>query len=135
MAGSNEAGFRLGGAGRARERPDCRCEANKVEAFALESLGGTSEPILHRALGAALERHLDEARIAPMQAAQQVHRIGKIAAGMSAGSFEQGIEMRMASTAVARDTRELGFGDADLNLAHGPIDCHSSPLVLHSGEA
>ena len=43
--------------------------------------------------------------------------------------------MRMASATFTRDARELGFGDADLMLADGPIDYHSSPHVLILGEA
>jgi hypothetical protein len=41
----------------------------------------------------------------------------------------------MASASVARNACELRFGNADLIVADGPTDCHSSPLVLLSGEA
>jgi hypothetical protein len=41
----------------------------------------------------------------------------------------------MASAPFTRDPRELGFGNADLLVADGPMYCHSSPLVLLSGEA
>jgi hypothetical protein len=41
----------------------------------------------------------------------------------------------MASAPFTRDPRELGFGNADLLVADGPIKCHSSPLVMFSGEA
>jgi hypothetical protein len=41
----------------------------------------------------------------------------------------------MASATLACDARKLGLGNADLMVADGPIDCHSSPLVLPSGEA
>jgi hypothetical protein len=64
-----------------------------------------------------------------------MHSISKVSAGMAPGRFEQRIEVRMTSTALVRDSRELGFGDADLMAADGPIDCHSSPLVPISGEA
>jgi hypothetical protein len=40
----------------------------------------------------------------------------------------------MASAPVTRDPRELGFGNADLLVADGPIYCHSSPLVLMSAK-
>jgi hypothetical protein len=41
----------------------------------------------------------------------------------------------MAGRALARDACELGFGDAGRSLADGPIDCHSSPHVVHPDEA
>jgi hypothetical protein len=76
-----------------------------------------------------------------------MHGIGKIAARMTARRLQQSIEIGMASAALPRDARELGFGNAGRmnprhrtilarpSLADGPIDCHSSPLVLISGEA
>ncbi len=48
-----------------------------------------------------------------MEAAQQVDGIGEVAAGMRAGRFEQGVEMRMARASLARDAGELRFGNAD----------------------
>ena len=48
-----------------------------------------------------------------MEAAQQVHGVGEVAARVAAGRFEQGIEIRVTSAPLARDARELGFGDAD----------------------
>ena len=48
-----------------------------------------------------------------MQAAQQVHRVGEVAAGMRPGRFEQGIQVRMARASLARDAGELRFGNAD----------------------
>jgi hypothetical protein len=42
----------------------------------------------------------------------------------------------MARAPIARDPRELGFGNADRLAADGPIDRHSIPLVRRaSGEA
>jgi hypothetical protein len=41
----------------------------------------------------------------------------------------------MANATLARDACELGVGDADLIAADGPVYCHSTPLVLLSGEA
>ena len=70
-----------------------------------------------------------------MEAAQQVHGIGIVTAGMAAGRFEQGIEIGMASATLARNARKLCFGNADRLVADGPINRHSSPLVLNSGEA
>ena len=52
-----------------------------------------------------------------MKAAQQMHGIGEVAAGMRPGRFEQSIEMRMARATVARDAGKLGFGNADRLLA------------------
>jgi hypothetical protein len=40
----------------------------------------------------------------------------------------------VASAPIARDARELGFGNADLMLADGPIDRHHYPLVLVSAK-
>jgi hypothetical protein len=70
-----------------------------------------------------------------MHVAKQVHRVREIAARMPARSFEKGIQVGVASASLARDARELGFGNADLTVADGPVNRHSSPLVLHSGEA
>jgi hypothetical protein len=69
-----------------------------------------------------------------MQAAQQVHGVCKIAPRMTARGFQQSIEVRMASASFARDTCELRFGNADRIVADGPVNCHSTPLVLSSGE-
>jgi hypothetical protein len=44
----------------------------------------------------------------------------------------------MAGASLTRDARELGFGNAGRGgpvLADGPVNCHSSPLALLSGEA
>jgi len=73
-----------------------------------------------------------------MEMAQQVNRIGKIAARMAARCFQQRGEIRMAGASLTRDARELGFGNAGRGgpvLADGPMNCHSSPLALLSGEA
>jgi hypothetical protein len=70
-----------------------------------------------------------------MEVAQQVHGIGEVAARMAPRRFEQGIEVRMASGTLARDARELGFGNAERCLADGPLDRHSSPHVVHPDEA
>ena len=48
-----------------------------------------------------------------MKAAQQMHGVGEVAAGMAAGGFEQRVEMRMARATLARDAGELRFGNAD----------------------
>jgi hypothetical protein len=48
---------------------------------------------------------------------------------MAPGRFKQGVQVRMASAPFTRDPRELGFGNADLLVADGPMYCHSSPLV------
>ena len=64
-----------------------------------------------------------------------MHRIGEVAAGMRPGGFEEGGEMGMARTTLARDAGKLSFGNADRLLADRPVDRHSFPLVrAASGE-
>jgi hypothetical protein len=77
-----------------------------------------------------LERHLDKSWIAAMETAQKVYSIGKVATRMTAGSFKKEVEIGMSSTALCRDARELGFGNAGLDMADGPIQRHSFPPVL-----
>jgi hypothetical protein len=79
-----------------------------------------------------LKRKLDQTWIAAMQAAQQMHRVRKIAAGIAPRRLEQLVEIRMASAPISRDPRELGFGNADRLLADGPTDRHSTPLRARS---
>jgi hypothetical protein len=63
--------------------------ANDVEPLALERVRRAAQPLLRRALRAALKRKFDEAGITPVQAAQQVHRVGKVAAGMPPRRLKQ----------------------------------------------
>jgi hypothetical protein len=88
-----------------------------------------AKPFVRRALRTAIERQLDEARIATMKAAKQVYGIGEIPAGMRSRGLEKCDEMRMTRCPFARDARELGFGNADRRAADGPIDRHPFPLV------
>jgi len=76
-----------------------------------------------------LERELDQAGIATVEATQKVDGVGQIATRVPAGSLKQCIEVRMARGPVACDPRKLGFGDADRFAVDGPIDRHSYPLV------
>jgi hypothetical protein len=55
----------------------------------LEGVRGMREPVAHRAFRAALKRNFDEARIAAVKAAEQVHRIGHVTARMRACAIEQ----------------------------------------------
>jgi hypothetical protein len=48
-----------------------------------------------------------------VKAAQQMHGVGKVAARMRPGGFEESVEVRMARATVARDPGELGLGNAD----------------------
>ena len=52
-----------------------------------------------------------------MEAAQQVHGVGEVAAGMAARRFEQRVKIIVASGPFTRDAGELGIGDADWNPA------------------
>ena len=142
MARRDQARFSFGRARRARHRPDRRGQPHQVQPLALERFAGTRQPCLRLTLRIALERDLDEAGIATVEVAQQVHRVGEIAARMGPGQFEQGGQIGMARTALARDAGQLCFGNADrfgprqsINLTRtlvvdGPIDRHSSPLVI-----
>ena len=85
---------------------------------------------MRRALGAALKRELDQAGIAAVKVAQQVDRVGQVARRVATRRLEQGIEVRMASAAVARDADELSLGDVGRWLADGPVDRHSPPLMV-----
>ena len=48
-----------------------------------------------------------------MKAAQQVHRVGQVAAAVRTGRFEQAVEIGMARATLARDAGKLRFGNAD----------------------
>jgi hypothetical protein len=48
-----------------------------------------------------------------MKAAQQMHCIGHIAAGMASGSLQKRGEMGMARGSLARNSSELHRGNAD----------------------
>ena len=113
MARGHQTSFGLGGAGRARKRADRRGQPDKVEPLALECLGSMGQPLADRAGRAALKCDFDEAGVTAVEAAQEMHGIGQIAAGMAAGAVEQCGEMRMARKPLARDTSELGRGNAD----------------------
>jgi hypothetical protein len=71
------------------------------------------QPFTDGAARTALKSYFDKARIAPVETAQKMHRIRKIAAGMAACAIEESSQMRMAGESVARDTGELGRGNAD----------------------
>src|SRR5678816_4488301 len=110
----------------------------------LEALGGAAQPIVHRPVRTTLQSQLDQSWIATVQAAQQVDGVCQIAPRMTARSFEQRSQVGMTGAAFTRNSRELGFGDADRTgplqsmtlmgsfMADGPICCHSLPLVLAS---
>jgi hypothetical protein len=67
---------------------------------------------MRRALGAALESELDQAGIAAVEVAQEMDGVREVAGRVPAGRFEQGIDVRMASAAVARNAGNLSLGDA-----------------------
>ena len=113
MARGDKARLCFSGAWSARERPHGRGQAHEVEPLAFEGVRCVRKPVSNRALGTALERDLDEPRVATMKAAQQMDGVGHIAAGMPAMSFEQGGKMQMACGSVAGDPGELGSGYAD----------------------
>ena len=58
-------------------------------------------------------RNFDEARMAAMQAAQQVYGVSEVASGMSARRFEKGVEVTMTRGAFRADPRKMRFGNAD----------------------
>ena len=72
-----------------------------------------AQPLAHRPARAALERDFDETGIAAVEAAKQMHRVRKVTPGMTAVTIEERREMWMAREPLARDTRELGGGNAD----------------------
>jgi hypothetical protein len=76
-----------------------------------------------------------------MQAAEQVHGVGKVAAAMRTARAEQTVEVRMASAAFTHNSGKLRFGNADRLMGphrsttlmgalvvDGSFDRHSSPL-------
>ena len=71
---------------------------------------------------------LDQSRVTAVKAAQQVYGIGKVAAGVRTGSFEEGLQIGVTRAPVAGDTRQLGLGNADRLTVDGPINRHSYPL-------
>jgi hypothetical protein len=76
-----------------------------------------------------------------VKAAEQMHGIRQVAAGVRPRRFEEGVQIRMARAAFARDASELSLGNADRLGSHQsialtgflradrPIDRHSFPLV------
>ena len=102
MARGDQAGLGFRRAGRARHRSDRGRQADEVKPLAFERFARRGQPGLASPVRAALKRELDEARVAAMKAAQQMHGIGEVAAAMRAGRFEQAVEMRMARATVTR---------------------------------
>jgi hypothetical protein len=82
---------------------------------------------MDRPFWAALERELDEPRVAAMKSTQEVYRIREVSAGVRARAFQQGVQIRMARASVSRNTGELRFGNADRVVCDRPIDRHSIP--------
>ena len=99
---AEQAGFGLGRAGRARQRADRGGQPDEIQPLALERLGRLGQPGSRGAVRGLGERELDQAGMAAVQAAQQVHRVGEVAARVRAGSLDQGMEMGMARAAVCR---------------------------------
>ena len=122
MPRGDQAGFGFGRAGRARHRSDRGSQPNEVKTLALEGFRSAVSQIALRRR-AALKRDLDQAGIAAVKAAQQVHRVGKVAAAMRAGRVEQAVEMRMARAAVTRTRASCasatltGLGSTDRLIA------------------
>jgi hypothetical protein len=125
----------LGSSRSAGKRPYCRRQTHKIKPLAFEPFRSAVQPILDWPLRATLEGDLDQSGVTAVQAAEEVDGIGKIATAVTPRRFEQASKIGMASTSLARDSRELDFGNADRFVADGPIDRHSSPLVCLSGEA
>ena len=82
-------------------------------AFALERVGGARKPFAGRAISDMIVGKLDEARMAAVEAAQQVDRVGEIARRVRAGSLEKCIEVAMTRRTVRSDPRKVRFGYAD----------------------
>ena len=80
VPGGDQSRFRFRRAGRARQRADGSGKTNEVEPLALETVGGAGQPIADRALGAALEGNFDQTGVAAVETAQQMDRVGNIAA-------------------------------------------------------
>jgi hypothetical protein len=113
MARCDQAGFGLGSSRSARQRSYRRGQADEVEAFPFEGIGSMGEPISNNALGAALERNLDEAWIVAMDAAQEVDGVCHVTAGMPPDTIKKSREMRMACGSLASDPGKLSRGYAD----------------------
>ncbi len=67
--------------------PTADGQADQIKPLALERFGGSAS---HAWLGpcrAALKRELDQAGMAAVEAAQQMHRVGEVAAGMRAAGL------------------------------------------------
>src|SRR5690348_342582 len=110
MTCGEQAGLALGGASCARQGSDRGRQPDEIKPFTLERLRRAIEPVVDRPLGATLKRNLDQSRIAAMKAAQEMHRIGEIAAGMRPPTVEQAEEIGMAAGASAGDSGKLRSG-------------------------
>ena len=108
-----QAGLGLGRAWRAWKRADRGGEAEQIEPLALEALRSISQPRLSSRVGAMFERKIDESGVAAVKAAQKMHGIGEIAAGVGAGAFDQRLDVRMARAPLAGHAGKLRFGNAD----------------------
>jgi hypothetical protein len=100
-----------------------------VEPLALEGVGSMAKPVARRTFGRVTPGKLDQARLTPMQAAQQMHGIGEIARGAHTSPFDERKQMAMARRAVRGNARQMCLGNADRWTADGPIDCHPFHLV------
>ena len=128
MALGEQARFGFGGPGSARNRADRGGQPNEVLALALERFGSAREPGVGALVRAGRVSELDQAGMAAMEAAKQMNRVGKVAAGMRPRSLDQRQQMGMARTAIVVDAREMRLGNAD-RLAVGPTARHSLPTT------
>ena len=121
---ASKAGFGLGRAGRARQRADRGGQADEVEPLALEGVGGVLEPVAGRPAGVQAQRHVDQAGVAAVEAAEQVDRVGEVAGGVGARALDQLGEKGVGGATLGRDAGKLRLGGAE----HLPVD---KPVVRH----
>ena len=141
-------GFRARGArrpGSLRFRPRRACSASARPPTSAEPDTGVRARTLRKrgpanpalALGAALKRDLDQAGIAAVEAAQQVHRVGEVAAGMR-GRTLRAVQLRCGWRAHPSPATRASCASATLTGPCWPTDrliAIPFPSFWISGEA
>lgn len=100
-------------------------QTDKIEPFALKSFGGPSQPLPTLAVWTAVQRKFDQARITPVERAQQVDEIRQVAASVRSDRLVEGVDVRMTRAALGGDPFKLRFGNADRLLIDSPGHRHA----------
>ena len=85
-----ERSLRLDRSGSARHGSHGRRQPDEEQPLALEAFGGAGQPVADGSVRGSAAGDLDEAWVTAVQAAEQVHRVGEVARGITTGCVEEG---------------------------------------------